>query len=247
MIGQLKRLGLLALVLGSVLLAIWAYLSVKPTSKNVPGNQTIYLEGIDALRTGDMNRAIDLFSRHLTLAPGDPSRTNVAPDFVLTLRAQAKGRLNDVAGQLADAAEALRINPSSRYARLERVSGFMTQGDYPAALREIETAKAMLARSDIEDPMLAAHRGRVLEKMGRSEEAKAAFDEAVSMDGKNAIMFQERGNFFARLGDVRAAISDYAETVRLSPGVPGPLHSLRSLCSQVPQPDIPAACKDLPN
>ena len=102
-------------------------------------------------------------------------------------------------------------------------------------LGDPEKALALVARgierveADPEDERLLLHRSvlrynraQLLSRMGRPEEALAAYSEAIEADPNQSEYHLERGNLLRRLGRLEDALADYDEAIRTSPPYPEP-------------------------
>ena len=107
-------------------------------------------------------------------------------------------------------------------------------------LGDPEKALALVARgierveADPEDERLLLHRSvlrynraQLLSRMGRPEEALAAYSEAIEADPNQSEYHLERGNLLRRLGRLEDALADYDEAIRTSPPYPEP-HLVRA-------------------
>ena len=97
-------------------------------------------------------------------------------------------------------------------------------------LGDPEKALALVARgierveADLEDERLLLHRSvlrynraQLLSRMGRPEDALAAYSEAIEADPNQSEYHLERGNLLRRLGRLEDALADYDEAIRTSP------------------------------
>lgn len=101
------------------------------------------------------------------------------------------------------------------------------QGDYDQSLRKLTQAFA-LAPSD---SSIIASMGVCLSKLGRAQEALAAFDTAIGMSPNYALAHSGRGLMLAALMDVERAREALERAVALDPGFAEPVAALAGLAS----------------
>jgi tetratricopeptide (TPR) repeat protein len=102
-------------------------------------------------------------------------------------------------------------------------------------LGDPEKALALVARgierveADLEDARLLLHRSvlrynraQLLSRMGRPEDALAAYSQAIEADPNQSEYHLERGHLLRRLGRLEQALADYDEAIRTSPPYPEP-------------------------
>ena len=82
---------------------------------------------------------------------------------------------------------------------------------------ELEDEKLLLHRS-----VLRYNRAQLLSRMGRPDDALAAYSEAIDADPNQSEYHFERGNLLRRLGRGEEALADYDEAIRTSPPYPEP-------------------------
>lgn len=87
---------------------------------------------------------------------------------------------------------------------------------------ELDDERLLLHRS-----VLRYNRAQLLSRMGRLDEALAAYAEAIDADPNQSEYHLERGNLLRRLGRPEAALAAYDEAIRTSPPYPEP-HLLRA-------------------
>jgi tetratricopeptide (TPR) repeat protein len=87
---------------------------------------------------------------------------------------------------------------------------------------ELEDERLLLHRS-----VLRYNRAQLLSRMGRLDEALAAYGEAIDADPNQSEYHFERGNLLRRLGRGEEALADYDEAIRTSPPYPEP-HLVRA-------------------
>ena len=87
---------------------------------------------------------------------------------------------------------------------------------------ELEDERLLLHRS-----VLRYNRAQLLSRMGRPDDALAAYSEAIDADPNQSEYHFERGNLLRRLGRGEEALADYDEAIRTSPPYPEP-HLVRA-------------------
>ena len=87
---------------------------------------------------------------------------------------------------------------------------------------ELDHERLLLHRS-----VLRYNRAQLLSRMGRLEQALAAYSEAIDADPNQSEYHLERGNLLRRLGRAAEALADYDTAIRTSPPYPEP-HMVRA-------------------
>jgi len=120
---------------------------------------------------GDLDRAEALVTRARALAPADPAATGVAGDL-----ARVRG---DEARAISLYLEAARLDPAVA-GRMYGNIGILKamQRDFTSALDWLGKAEALSPG----DPMTAYNTGSAYARMGRTAEARAAFERALRAD-----------------------------------------------------------------
>jgi tetratricopeptide (TPR) repeat protein len=148
---------------------------------------------------------------------------------------------------VATASEAMRLDPKSTLAFVNRGVAYMRKGDDDRAIADFNEAirldpKSVRAfndrggayahksevdraiagfneaiRLDPNNTMVFDNRGTAYMRKGDNDRAIADFNEEIRLDPKSARAFNHRGTAYMRKGDTNRAISDYSEAIRLNP------------------------------
>jgi Flp pilus assembly protein TadD len=114
---------------------------------------------------------------------------------------------------IATASEAMRLDPKSTLAFLNRGVAYMRKGDNDRAIADFNEAIRL-------DPKFArAYNNRGLAYGQRSEVDRAISDysEAIRLNPNNTMFFNNRGSAYLRKGDNNRAITDFNEEIQLDP------------------------------
>ena len=212
-----------ALIVGSARAPI-AEVSSQPPSQSPPltgGVQelpensefTRLLRAGEALaKSRDYRGAIEYYDR--ALAAGAP--TAFAESSVLTYRAGALSRLDRMEDALRDHDRAIALNQNA-FVRWARAETLLKMRRYAEALEGYD-ATLRLAPHDA-----SAHvgRGQALWRLGKLEQARAAYDQAVAHK-QDVHSLSSRGYFLAHQEDLAGAIADYSRALQLAPESVGP-------------------------
>lgn len=108
------------------------------------------------------------------------------------------------------------------------------QGRYEDALRAFDEAKKELPHS----AALEFNRGNALYKLGRIEEAKAAYHRVIEADQTELRQkdYYNLGNAWARLGNTKEAITAYRKALTLDPRDEQARHNLEVVLRKLPPP-----------
>ena len=125
-------------------------------------------------------------------------------------------------GQIDDAVrcykKAVRLDVKDWNSWTQLSAVLLRKHDPDAALEAVDRAIAL----NRQYAQAHANRGSVLDRMGRRQEALQAFNEAIELDQAtgyaNASAHNNRGYTRLCLGDLKGAIADFQESLRLQPG-----------------------------
>ncbi len=155
--------------------------------------------------------------RALALAPEDPRALLLASDIAIDRHRGAEAR-----GYLARLA---RLVPESSTVHNRLGVALEEQGDLAGAERELREA----ARLDGRGQDAYVNLGRVLRRLARHEDARAAFDVAVTRAPHDPRALLGRGLARAATHDVRGAEADFRRSAELAPNDAEPLLALGDL------------------
>ncbi|MBI3866148.1 MAG: tetratricopeptide repeat protein [Planctomycetia bacterium] len=162
--------------------------------------------GIAHLRLRDFDKAIADFDANLQLDPANSADA-------LAHRAEAVGFLRtDPDKALADANEALRLNPGHAKAVSIRATNNALRGNREQALADYDHALTL----DPQNATALDNRGVVHEKAGKDAQALADFSAAIQIDPAFASPFRHRSRVYERQNEFQKAEVDMNEYVRLS-------------------------------
>jgi tetratricopeptide (TPR) repeat protein len=98
--------------------------------------------------------------------------------------------------------------------------------------REAADGSILLHRS-----VLRYNRAQLLSRMGRREEALAAYEEAIDADPNQSEYHLERGDLLRRFGRLEEALAAYETAIRTSPPYPEPHHARADLLLELGRED----------
>jgi tetratricopeptide (TPR) repeat protein len=194
--------------------------------------------GVARSATGDLDRAIDDFSRAIRIVPrfapayinrgnayqakgefdlaiGDYTRAiALEPGSALAYnnRGLAKRGRGDLEAALADFDKAIEVSPDLAEAYNNRGAARYAGGDVTAAMKDFDAAIRI-------NPLYAApycNRGLARQERGESDRAIADFDQAVRLDSGYALAYVNRGLALLTLGREAEAARDFSMGVRLN-------------------------------
>jgi tetratricopeptide (TPR) repeat protein len=212
-----------ALIVGSARAPI-AEVSSQPPSQSSPligdleelsGNSefTRLLRAGEALaKSRDYRAAIEHYDR--ALAVGAP--TAFAESSVLTYRAGALSRSGRMEDALRDHDRALALNPNA-FVRWARAETLLKMQRYAEALEGFDAVLRLAPR----DASAHVGRGQALWRLGKLEQARAAYDQAVAHK-QDVHSLSSRGYFLAHQEDLAGAIADYSQALHIAPESVGP-------------------------
>ena len=133
-------------------------------------------------------------------------------------RAVGWNRKGDYAKVIADATEAIRLQPSQAVYNL-RGSAYYDKGDYDIAIADFDDALKL----GPPDGIIFHNRGNAWRGKGDYTKAIADYDLSIKADPRSAFSFQNRGIAKEALGDLDGALADINQAIRLDPTLPQPL------------------------
>lgn len=127
-----------------------------------------------------------------------------------------RGQVMECAKKYKDAIAMFEASNNLQYssAAKQRISEILYElGDYEHALESIDEALAV----DSTDVDLRMCRGKILDEMGRSEEAIAEYTHITELAPDNAFAYHKRGWVKDNMGDTDGAIEDYTFSIMIDP------------------------------
>ncbi|HWB61020.1 MAG TPA: tetratricopeptide repeat protein [Chthoniobacteraceae bacterium] len=160
-------------------------------------------------RSGCPYEAIACWNAFIALRPGDIAG--------YLARAEARKETGDITGALADYAAAIRIDPKSGDAHLNRA--YLYLDDFKNG-RALDLAKGaadldMVVRLGVPDKGIYLYRGETYEKMGRNREALADFTEAIRL-GLERNGREDRALLYGKLNQWDNADAEYTRLIDIA-------------------------------
>jgi len=122
---------------------------------------------------------------------------------------------------IADATEALRLQPGSVAVFNLRGSAYFDKGEYDIAIADFDDA----LRLGGPDGIVYHNRGNAFRRKGDYARAIADYDAAIRLSPSEAHSWENRGASKQALGDLDGALADINQAIRLAPSLPSPLIS----------------------
>ena len=151
--------------------------------------------------------AIERYDRALAL--GAP--TAFAESSLLTYRAGALSRLGKLEDAIRDHDRAVGLHPNA-FARWARGETLLKMRRYAGALDDFDAALRLAPN----DSVVNVGRGQALWRLGRLEEARTAYNQAVALK-PDVHSLSNRGHFLANQEDLAGAIADFSRALQLAP------------------------------
>lgn len=174
----------------------------------------LQLLGLCCLQQGDLNSALDLLNRALSLRTDVPS--------VYVHRAIVQGRLDRVQQALDDFGKAIVLNPRAADTYYNRGNLLRGKGRLEEAAEDYRKAFSI-------DPRRAEYLNNlagVLQTLNRREEALACYEKLVAVGGSSAAAFYNHARVLHELGRHAEAAEGYAKALSLQPDHFDALHNL---------------------
>uniref|UniRef100_Q07IV2 Peptidase C14, caspase catalytic subunit p20 n=1 Tax=Rhodopseudomonas palustris (strain BisA53) TaxID=316055 RepID=Q07IV2_RHOP5 len=122
---------------------------------------------------------------------------------------------------IADATEALRLQPGNVALYNLRGSAYFDKGEYDIAIADFDDALRLGGASGI----VYHNRGNAFRRKGDYARAIADYDSAIRLSPTEAHAWENRGASKQALGDLDGALADINQAIRLAPALPSPLIS----------------------
>jgi tetratricopeptide (TPR) repeat protein len=174
--------------------------------------------GLMAEFKGECDKAVDFYTRSLAKEPDN--------SFAVGHRATCESDLSKDDAALADAAEALRADPSWMDLRILRANIFMRQGNPEMVAAEAEA----LTRENSQSDYAWVGAAMAYSALGQRDRAMQAFDRALAIKPQ-AFIYVNRSH--ARLrSDVAGRLADLDAALKLEPANPDALAAKADLLSE---------------
>jgi Zn-dependent membrane protease YugP/Tfp pilus assembly protein PilF len=155
---------------------------------------------------GDLAGAIAMYSQAIRLDP------NLAQAYCNRGTSYTRaGRLDDA---LADLNRAVQLAPTAGDPRLCRAHLFMMRKEYEAALVDLDEVLRLVPENLA---IVRLQQGNVWLEMAQYDQAIGAFTEALDRGGHWPLARCNRALAYLRRGDLRSAVADCDEAIRLAP------------------------------
>jgi tetratricopeptide (TPR) repeat protein len=201
----------------------------------------VNLLGAIALQTGEVQKAVDLYSRAIEIDPanvaawcnsalahaqlGQLSEALCRYDRAVVLRGdvaethfnrgQILHRLGQLAAALRSYQRAIELEPDYAEAHLSSGDVLREQQEYEAALKSYERAIATVPDYD----EAYCQRGIALVELGQLEAALGCFDQAIALKADYAEAYCNRGNVLTELGRLQEALASFQYALKLKPNL----------------------------
>jgi tetratricopeptide (TPR) repeat protein/WD40 repeat protein len=143
----------------------------------------------------------------------DPPPLDPSDAYVVTFRGDMWSLLDKYDQELADYAEAMRLDPQFALPSYRRGLHWQAVGDHSQAVEDFSAAIERQA-----DYCLAWYaRGWSQAELGHFDEAIADYDRTIELGTELAWAYHNRGQCWFRKGDAQRAIADYTEALRIDP------------------------------
>jgi tetratricopeptide (TPR) repeat protein len=137
-------------------------------------------------------------------------------------------QLENYAEAIANANEALKLDPKNYDSLVDRGQAFYYLKDYSAALADFNAAIAINPNYS----WFYAWRGDTYYNLNNYEQAIAEYDRAIAISPSSAYLYQRRGNVEAWIDRSDAAIADYQKSLKLAQK-DGNLKMVKSLTNSI--------------
>jgi len=169
---------------------------------------TLMRYGLLALQVGDMQRALFLAQRAVTVHPG-----SAEAHHCLALAQYRTGKHRDAMRSMS---RALALRPRYMEATLNLGNMMLETGDPQAALERYQAALDIAPGSAV----ACNNSGNAYRELGRLDDALQAYRRALVLDPDNVEAHNNIGNMLKDRGDAAAAISAFQRALELAPNRP---------------------------
>jgi tetratricopeptide (TPR) repeat protein len=187
------------LIVAAVVLNLFLQPALAATKKDIA----------DCQQTKDWDRQIAGCTRILN-TKGLPNQARAS-----VLAARGYGRLQkaDFDRAIADADEAIRLDPKFAHGYTVRGTAHYSKGQFDAAIRELTAS----IRLDSKQPVAYDRRGAAWFYKGDYDRAIADYSEAIRINPKDGFVYANRGEAWRFKGDLERALADQDEAIRIAP------------------------------
>jgi tetratricopeptide (TPR) repeat protein len=200
--------------------------------------------------TGDTGAALADLDRAITVTP----HVSNFPDPVLYRAYLARGRLResrgDLAGALADWAQAGRVSPGAPDPYVLRGRAAAESGDPVRARTELTTGVQLLGRAleRVSEPgqrgALLNMRGLAFNLLGEYQRALADLEQSLQIEPDSWITHYNLGATYVHLGHIEPALAELKQALRLNPAAAGQARASRGYAPLRDNPDFRALVGD---
>jgi tetratricopeptide (TPR) repeat protein len=167
--------------------------------------------GGEAARRGEVFKAVEHYTDAIHLDPTNPS-PRLARAYMYT-----DNRIMNWPGVIADATEAIRLDPKNAEAYKVRANAASRSGDHKRAISDATEA----IRLDANRTRAYAARGSAYNGLGEWERAIADFDETLSRQPDSSWPLALRSFAYQSKGDYDRALADIDRAIDLDRGIAG--------------------------
>ena len=167
-------------------------------------------EGRVSLQSGDVDKAIEDFTKAIKAEPND------APRYVY--RSGAYTRKGQITLALNDLKEATRLNPRDPEPFSQRGSILGQLGMYSQAMADLTEALRLSPEGPTAVGVLI-NRGFAYTQLRQPEKALADYNEALRINPKSALAYEYRAGVYFQQSKLKDALADFDQAVAIQPGL----------------------------
>lgn len=194
----------------------------------------LYRHGVASVQKGDLDRAIQDFTRAIELKP----------DFVgaYTRRGVAYRKKGDLDHAIQDFTAAIRLKPDLPEAHTLRGYAYTEKGDLDRAIRDFTRAIAL--KPGI--PEAYGRRGNAYGKKGDLDRAIQDFTRAIELKPDLSETYSSRGEAYTKKGDWQRALADLTKAMDANPDRPQLANNIAWLLATCPEDHVRDGNKAMP-
>jgi tetratricopeptide (TPR) repeat protein len=166
--------------------------------------QNLQRHGMGALTRDLLDRAIQGYNQTIALSPSAE---------VYRARGVAYWLKGDHDRAIADASQAIRLDPRFAYAYNTRGLNYYEKKDYDHAIADYDRAIAL----DPKNKFTYNNRGNAHDARGDTDRAIADYDQAIALDPKYEVAYNNRGLSYYKKKNYDHAIADFSKAIALDP------------------------------